>query len=71
MHFVSAAVALLPRQDAGEVGDHRDQKQVERPGNHLEQPIRDRQEGVSEAFGIAENQRGHAVQQGKGGDDDE
>ena len=71
VHFVSAAVALLPRQDAGEVRDHRDQKQVERSGDYFEQPVGDRQESVSEAFGVAVNQRGHAVQQGKRGDDDE
>ncbi len=71
VHFVSAAVALLPRQDAGEVRDHRNQKQVERSCDYFEQPVSDRKKCVSKAFGVAVNQRRYAVQQGKRGDDDE
>ena len=71
MHFVGAAVALLPHQNSGVVGDHRDQKQVEGPRNHLQQAVGHRQERVSKAFGVAENQRRDAVQQGESGDHDE
>ena len=68
MHFVGAVVPLLPRQNACEVRDHRDQKQIERPRNYLEQAVRNWQEGVSEAFCVAEDQRRHAVQQRKSRD---
>ena len=71
VHFVGAAVALLPHQDAGIVGDHRDQKQVERPCNHLQQAVGHRQERISKAFGVAVDQRRHAVQQSESGDHDE